>query len=802
MAVKYGGFKNMAKVLTGSAEDIEKAAREANVRAPLALYCDTEEDMADEVLAVANQDRVNVVVDRTSRESLGATFAEDLSVASVAPGKQAARLGLARLAKHWRVAEVNRLRVRTTEELFAAYQNQSSATTVTTLTFERKNVEHVALPLGPLVGEPCTAASVGLHVTQVLLIAGVDPGSASEAAGLAGYLGYKLSTVGGQRVAGRGDVDKALAAAAANALSAAEGAAGEKSDVCTLGLVPTRSFRTLHVARASAAVKLGVSFTEHLAIQGIVPNTPADRAGFGAYIRKWRPIAVDGCPVADPQSLAAAVGAKTACSVTIAPVDPPGAAVSGSAPAAPPIHAPQQPAAAGKERGKKSKIRELVVARKAADESTGIYCDEKLTIEVVSPGTAGYKAGVNDLLGWRICEIDASPVTDKVTLAHHIGGKLSFTMKLSLDNEALPSNVVELTLMEEKASRELLAAFSRYGGVTQILPTEPIKEGECPGCSELIDTSSQFCSACGSPVAKDYFAKYFCHVTFNRVDDAKSAVQNPPKHLKALKRIRFYHPQQQASFNIEDPKQDETKVSPLQQANCFGFFNPWVILGVPKEATELEIKTTYKELSRRYHPDRHHDKPPEDRLACEEMFKAVAKAKNKITDAKEREALEKEIERAIAQYGKKAVMAKFPVRGDNGVVQSGEERAKEAAVNASAAAVPSVFSGYTTASLRSGAKAPAFKSYSGLKRVECVAKETDELWADDLRYASDEDDAYGRYRPPPGAGPPSHLPPSANPVANATAAIAEYLVNGYQRGYAPMPQQPPPAKRPRYAPPY
>ena len=47
--------------------------------------------------------------------------------------------------------------------------------------------------------------------------------------------------------------------------------------------------------------------------------------------------------------------------------------------------------------------------------------------------------------------------------------------------------------------------------------------------------------------------------------------------------------------------------------------NPYEVLGVPENATDEQIKNAYKELVKKYHPDRYQDNPladlAEDKLA-------------------------------------------------------------------------------------------------------------------------------------------------------------------------------------------
>ncbi len=56
--------------------------------------------------------------------------------------------------------------------------------------------------------------------------------------------------------------------------------------------------------------------------------------------------------------------------------------------------------------------------------------------------------------------------------------------------------------------------------------------------------------------------------------------------------------------------------------------DPYVILGVPRSATEEEIKKAYKALSRRYHPDANVNNPNKD--AAEEKFKEIQQAYQQI----------------------------------------------------------------------------------------------------------------------------------------------------------------------------
>ena len=56
--------------------------------------------------------------------------------------------------------------------------------------------------------------------------------------------------------------------------------------------------------------------------------------------------------------------------------------------------------------------------------------------------------------------------------------------------------------------------------------------------------------------------------------------------------------------------------------------DPYRVLGVQKDATDAEIKRTYRKLARQHHPDRN----PDD-AAAEERFKAIQAAYDQIGTA-------------------------------------------------------------------------------------------------------------------------------------------------------------------------
>ena len=58
--------------------------------------------------------------------------------------------------------------------------------------------------------------------------------------------------------------------------------------------------------------------------------------------------------------------------------------------------------------------------------------------------------------------------------------------------------------------------------------------------------------------------------------------------------------------------------------------NPYEVLGVPETATDEQVKTAYRELAKKYHPDNYHDSPLAD--LAEEKMKVINEAYDRICD--------------------------------------------------------------------------------------------------------------------------------------------------------------------------
>lgn len=63
---------------------------------------------------------------------------------------------------------------------------------------------------------------------------------------------------------------------------------------------------------------------------------------------------------------------------------------------------------------------------------------------------------------------------------------------------------------------------------------------------------------------------------------------------------------------------------------------PYEILGVPEDAGDKEIKKAFREISKKYHPDRQNGKSDEEKRIAEEKFKEASSAYDRIETAEKR----------------------------------------------------------------------------------------------------------------------------------------------------------------------
>ena len=73
------------------------------------------------------------------------------------------------------------------------------------------------------------------------------------------------------------------------------------------------------------------------------------------------------------------------------------------------------------------------------------------------------------------------------------------------------------------------------------------------------------------------------------------------------------------------------------------------ILGVSKTATDAEIKSAYRKMAVKYHPDRQQDKSEAEKKQAEELFKEAAEAYSVLSDPQKRQRYD--------QFGKAGVDA-------------------------------------------------------------------------------------------------------------------------------------------------
>ena len=81
-------------------------------------------------------------------------------------------------------------------------------------------------------------------------------------------------------------------------------------------------------------------------------------------------------------------------------------------------------------------------------------------------------------------------------------------------------------------------------------------------------------------------------------------------------------------------------------------FNPnsedyYEVLGVPKDASERDIKKAFKAATLKYHPDKNQGKEKE----CEEIFKKIVEANSVLSDKDKRETYDKFGKQGLGENG-------------------------------------------------------------------------------------------------------------------------------------------------------
>jgi hypothetical protein len=85
---------------------------------------------------------------------------------------------------------------------------------------------------------------------------------------------------------------------------------------------------------------------------------------------------------------------------------------------------------------------------------------------------------------------------------------------------------------------------------------------------------------------------------------------------------------------IEAPRTDQLNPKKSSQ----GILDPYVVLGVPKNANKLDIQAAYHALARKYHPDHFsgREMPQEVLQYVSGMFQRITMAYNELKDAADR----------------------------------------------------------------------------------------------------------------------------------------------------------------------
>ena len=76
----------------------------------------------------------------------------------------------------------------------------------------------------------------------------------------------------------------------------------------------------------------------------------------------------------------------------------------------------------------------------------------------------------------------------------------------------------------------------------------------------------------------------------------------------------------------------------LQKEYIVADYNYYEILGVSKDASDEEIKSAYRRLAKKYHPDLYSTKPEAERKEAEEMFKKINHAYQVLSDPQKKAA--------------------------------------------------------------------------------------------------------------------------------------------------------------------
>lgn len=125
---------------------------------------------------------------------------------------------------------------------------------------------------------------------------------------------------------------------------------------------------------------------------------------------------------------------------------------------------------------------------------------------------------------------------------------------------------------------------------------------------------------------KAYMRRAASHLVLAEESNCNKAIQD---YEKALNLVSEMPPEQQKQQSIDIKKKIREAQVQLKRAKRKDFYK---ILGVPKDATDNEIKKCYRKLALKWHPDRHANSTEEKKKEAENTFRDVNLAYEVLSD--------------------------------------------------------------------------------------------------------------------------------------------------------------------------
>ena len=122
-----------------------------------------------------------------------------------------------------------------------------------------------------------------------------------------------------------------------------------------------------------------------------------------------------------------------------------------------------------------------------------------------------------------------------------------------------------------------------------------------------------------------------------QIQDKKQEEDKLSKHFgKFIRAISFMKSQYKSETKSETKSEPETKSETSEPETSEPKIKDkdylYDILKVSPDATESEIKSAYKKLAIKYHPDKQNNKPEEEKKIAEETFKKISQAYSILSD--------------------------------------------------------------------------------------------------------------------------------------------------------------------------